>query len=246
MSGHPAIGALRGQYRAVVFDLFGTLVDFSIQAYDALLAAMADALAVPVDDFVARWAASYPLQERGALPGVEAAIERALLSGTRPSAERCAAAAALWMDFQRGLLVPRDGTVETLSGLRAAGMAVGVLSNCPAEVASLWAESPLSPLVDAAVFSCTIRRTKPSPEAYEHMCVRLGVRPTDCLYIGDGGSDELRGATATGMTAVCLRPEGEDPQNATRLGRGLWRGPTITRLPDIFILLSTNERVPYG
>ena len=30
----------------------------------------------------------------------------------------------------------------------------------------------------------------------------LGVSPEECLYVGDGGSNELQAATASGMTAV--------------------------------------------
>ena len=39
---------------------------------------------------------------------------------------------------------------------------------------------------------------------YAETCDRLGIDPTACLYVGDGGSHELSGATAAGMTAVRL------------------------------------------
>ncbi len=39
---------------------------------------------------------------------------------------------------------------------------------------------------------------------YETACAHLGVDPGECLYVGDGGSQELSGATAVGMTAFRL------------------------------------------
>lgn len=64
----------------------------------------------------------------------------------------------------------------------------------------------LAPLVDAAVFSCVEGVKKPDSRIYRLACSRLAVEPQECLYVGDGASDELPGATAFGMWAVQLRP----------------------------------------
>jgi putative hydrolase of the HAD superfamily len=52
------------------------------------------------------------------------------------------------------------------------------------------------------VLSCETGLVKPDPEIFKLCAARLGVRPEDCLYVGDGGSDELRGASTVGMTPV--------------------------------------------
>jgi putative hydrolase of the HAD superfamily len=96
-------------------------------------------------------------------------------------------------------------------------------------VPALWQESPLAPLVDVAVFSCSERIKKPDPRIYEHACERLGVRPQDCLYVGDGGSDELRGATAVGMRAIQIRPGDTEPY--------AWDGPVVSRLHEVAALV---------
>ena len=38
---------------------------------------------------------------------------------------------------------------------------------------------------------------------YQHVCKNLGVAPSDCIFIGDGNSDELRGAAQVGMSPFC-------------------------------------------
>jgi putative hydrolase of the HAD superfamily len=49
---------------------------------------------------------------------------------------------------------------------------------------------------------------KPDPEIYLHTAEALGADPADCLFVGDGANDELRGAERVGMTAALFLPEG--------------------------------------
>ena len=69
------------------------------------------------------------------------------------------------------------------------------------EVAA-WSRSPLRPCFDAAIFSCNVGAAKPDPAIYLAACEALGVAPAECLFVGDGGADELRGAAALGMIPV--------------------------------------------
>ncbi|MDQ3641421.1 MAG: hypothetical protein M3450_08155 [Actinomycetota bacterium] len=39
---------------------------------------------------------------------------------------------------------------------------------------------------------------------YQDIAGRLGVAAEECVYVGDGSSAELTGATAAGMTAVLI------------------------------------------
>ena len=84
-------------------------------------------------------------------------------------------------------------------------------------------------------------RCKPDPMIYLTACHRLGVPPEQCLYVGDGGSHELTGATEVGMTAVRL--------TAPDLGDHLvfdadaeFTGRCVDSLTDVLDLL--DERVP--
>jgi putative hydrolase of the HAD superfamily len=43
---------------------------------------------------------------------------------------------------------------------------------------------------------------KPEPEIYEHALRKLGLDPSVCIFVGDGGSNELEGARAAGLRTV--------------------------------------------
>ena len=51
------------------------------------------------------------------------------------------------------------------------------------------------------VASHEVKLLKPDPHIYELACRRLGVRPEDAAFVGDGGSNELAGAEEAGLTA---------------------------------------------
>ncbi len=60
-----------------------------------------------------------------------------------------------------------------------------------------------------------------------------GKHGEECLYIGDGSSHELTGASKLGMQAVLL----EAPDNADTIDREEWHGPTITSLKEVLNVL---------
>ena len=94
--------------------------------------------------------------------------------------------------------------VETLRRLRDDGYRIGLISNADAMEYAAWVKSPLAGLFDAAVFSCEAGCVKPEREIYEKCIELLGVAAGECLFVGDGGSNELIGAREAGMTTVFL------------------------------------------
>ena len=71
---------------------------------------------------------------------------------------------------------------------------------------------------------------------YSAATARLDVEPGSCLYVGDGGSHELSGAAAVGMTPVKLA--------AADLKRHLvfrpdpWQGSEIATLTDVLDIVA--------
>ena len=45
---------------------------------------------------------------------------------------------------------------------------------------------------------------KPDPRIYAHALDMVGVRAEDALFVGDGGSDEHRGARGVGIPSVLV------------------------------------------
>jgi putative hydrolase of the HAD superfamily len=110
------------RYDAVVFDLFGTLVDnFSRREYEHVLSEMADALGVARQAFADAWLATFDEQAVGLLASVEANVAHCLQTmDTAVDSASLDAAVAVRMGLTERALVPRPGAVETLCSLRAA------------------------------------------------------------------------------------------------------------------------------
>jgi putative hydrolase of the HAD superfamily len=225
------------RYRAVIFDLNGTLADFSFGEMDRVVAEMAAAVGMPSAEYARLWAQTYRSHEEGAFATTEASVEHACrIGGVRADTAQIVAAAARWSGFQRRMLVPRPDAVPTLAHLKVASCRIGLIANSPPEVAWLWPETPFAPLVDVPLFSAAVGIRKPDPRIYRLACERLHVEPEECLFIGDGGSRELTGAAGVGMAAIQLRSADEDPEAAERFGREVWHGPVLSRLSDLLTI----------
>ena len=98
----------------------------------------------------------------------------------------------------------RDGAVSALTALKRRGLRTALISDCTHELPAFLPSLPVAPLLDAKIYSVRLGVCKPDPRIYLAACDELGVRPADCLYVGDGGSHELTGAAAVGMTPVRL------------------------------------------
>jgi len=227
------------RYQAVIFDLFGTLVDnFSRQEHERTLSDMGTALGVPGTDFARLWVGTFEQRATGQFASIPGNIEHILAALDRQAnAEQIAAAADIRLDFTRRGLAPRSDAVATLSQLRAAGHKLGLISDCSLEVPILWADTPFVPLVEVPIFSCSVHLKKPDPRIYRLACERLRVSPGDCLYVGDGSSRELTGAWAVGMHPVLIRVPYEDSYDAHRIDAEEWHGPTVAALSEVLGLV---------
>jgi putative hydrolase of the HAD superfamily len=212
--------------RAVVFDLWETLIDFPREESMELQRRTAALLGVEEPDFTARWLEA----DYGRSTGP---IRAAMLEFGMPE-HLVEEIAAMRLDSNRRWLVPRPGAVETLKELRRRGQLLGMISVCTEEVALLWDESPFTGLFDSAVFSCSVGLKKPDPAIYLLACEQLGVEPHEALFVGDGANDELAGARRVGMQAVLIHRPGEEPfwQEVRD-----WDGPRITSIPGVLDLV---------
>jgi putative hydrolase of the HAD superfamily len=225
--------------RAIVFDLFGTLVEnFSFSEHQGVLAEMARVLTAPAGDFIRLWLATFDERVTGLFPDAAANIEHICRRLHLPvTPERVSVAADLRLAYSRRTLRPLPGAVEILSFLRVRGYQTALISDCSGEVPLLWADTPLAPLVDVPIFSRVVGLKKPDPRIYGLACDRLSVKTSDCIYIGDGGSRELTGAVAVGMHAVQIRYSAGANHDPHRLDPDDWHGSSISTLKEISILL---------
>ncbi len=88
--------------------------------------------------------------------------------------------------------------------MKARGKKIGLVSNASVMEISAWNRSPLAPLFDSTLFSCFVGCVKPDRRIYEICMDELGVTPEQCVFVGDGASNELEGARDLGITAIMI------------------------------------------
>jgi len=212
---------------AVIFDLWGTLIRFDSERWQRALTSIAEALGVPRERFEREWARGY---DERLVSDLRAHFESVCRSLGVTRSDAVEDGLRLRIEAHREMFVPREDAVTTLRELRARGYRTGLLTNCSSELPGLVSESPLDGLFDVEIFSCDVGVRKPERAIYELAASGLAVDPQSCLYVGDGGDDELTGARDFGMNAVLLRPGDTYPPED-------WQGPEITRLAEVLELV---------
>ena len=216
------------RYRAVIFDLWQTLVPWNVDEANRFYDRMADSVGAERGRFREVWVAGRPARETGPI----ADHLRALIADLEVDGD-VEELLELRREWAKQTLVPRPDALETLGELRRRGHRLGLISVCSQDVPDVWDETPLAGMLDETVFSCDVGISKPDPRIYEIACERLEVEPAECLFVGDGANDELPGAERAGMTAVQLRAPGEE---LTESGQS-WRGASVEHLREVLELV---------
>ena len=218
--------------KAMVFDYYGTLtMSISASARRSGVIRVAQVLGVPADLLLETLDSTFTERATGRCGDMLATMSWvATRCGYDLPAERLAAAcAARWeveMEYARRI---RSDSVDTLRRVRAQGLRIGVVSDCTHELPECSASLPVAPFVDTTVFSTEMGQRKPHPSMYLAVCETLKIAPTEAIYVGDGGSNELTGATAVGMKAIRL--VAEDATEAWVCdAEPTWTGPVIDSL----------------
>lgn len=104
--------------------------------------------------------------------------------------------------FRKALADIDNSILEVLSYLKQNGKKICLISNADVIDVMHWNESPLSNLFDEAFFSYEVGYLKPQKEIYEIALKRMDISPDKCIFVGDGGSDELKGAKELGIRTI--------------------------------------------
>ena len=231
------------KYDAIIFDLFGTLVDnFGGGYLDALRSdgVLAELSGGQDEQFINIWCddEAYHMRIVGMLGTPAEAIRHVCRAmGTAPSDSAVERAVAVRWKYFDGALTPRPDVPGTLAAIRDAGMKLALMSVASPEVPILWQAGPLAPLFDEAVFSCDVGFDKPDPRFYETVCLRLDTPPQRCLYVGDAGGSELSGAIAAGMEAALICAPHEQEIVMVREDASNWTGPRIEAISEVLELI---------
>jgi putative hydrolase of the HAD superfamily len=232
-------GMRREKIKAVIFDLYGTLVDtFSISSHEEVLRKMAAVVGAPPAEFIRIWFDNYDWRAIGKIASLEDNIRDILNKLNLPIDEdKLKEIAQIRYEFTRHSLKPWPYTVEVLRKLKELGYKVALISDCSAETPAVWETTVMSGLIDASFFSCVVGMKKPDPRIYLQAAQKLGVEPEECLYVGDGSSQELMGARNVGMHPVLIMTQKSD---SGRKESKDWNGPRISRLAEVLTLLEKD------
>ena len=208
----------------VLFDVFGTLLDFHddetpTEPWAELAAVLADQGAAVDGEELRRRRLDLVVAEFDRIDHVHADIDmtrvyRRLIADVLPG-ERSAddpdisalADTAAWT-FRTAATTRRrayPGAAATLTELRHR-YRVAIASNTQ----RIYTERELASegllgLVDAVLFSSDVQRGKPDPLLLTEALRRLGVRPENAVYVGDNPYDDYVAATAAGIDLILIR-----------------------------------------
>jgi putative hydrolase of the HAD superfamily len=184
------------RYRAVLFDLGGVVVGSPLHA----IAAYEQELGIPAGSV------NRVVVATGA-DGAWSRLERGELT-LEPFYEvfdrECAAAGAVLsartlMERVAGATAPRPAMLEAIRRIRAQGLITAAITNN--WVAEDRDASSLAHLFDLVVESAIEGVRKPDPRIFLTACERLGIAPSEAVFLDDIGSN-LKTARSLGMTTI--------------------------------------------
>jgi putative hydrolase of the HAD superfamily len=221
--------------RALIFDYFGTLtVRASALQRRAGVTRVAAALGVPGGLLFDTISSTFTERATGSCGDMLATMAWvARRCGYQPSAAQLHSACEVRTEVEgRYARSLRDDALTTLDWLRRHGLRVGVVSDCTHELPESWPRLPVARFVDATVFSVLIGHRKPHLSLYQSVCRQLGIEPSEAIYVGDGGSNELTGAIAAGIPAIRLVTE-DAAAALVYDAEPAWTGPVIHSLTTL-------------
>jgi putative hydrolase of the HAD superfamily len=190
-------------FKAVCFDLFHTLVDVG-NVPESVGRSTADVLGVSRQQWNAACFSDAheiraPSRHRDIVQSLAHSLDPGISMQVIDDATR-----ERQRRFDHALMAVEPTVLALLARLKQDNLKLALISNASTGEVSAWPDSPLSPLFETAIFSCQCGYAKPEPGIYHTALEQIDVIAEECLFIGDGGSDEHRGAREAGMHTVLL------------------------------------------
>ncbi len=185
----------------VLFDLFETLITES-ETRPAGAASLGPRLGLDDAAYRPEWRQRRLAIVTGRQTFVDVLAEIGTTLGSTPASQILEAVRQERVEVKARALatIPRE-VVHLLDELLQQGKRIGVISNCIPEDVVSWAASALGSRVEHAIFSFAVGCSKPDAAIYREALRRFGVTPDRALFVGDGMSGELDGASAVGLRA---------------------------------------------
>jgi putative hydrolase of the HAD superfamily len=122
----------------------------------------------------------------------------------------------LWWEFSHLQVYP--DVEPTLSGLRAKGLKLGIISNgLIKDLEYILKKLKLKKWFDVVVGIDSSNCVKPDKEIFLYALKKLGIIPNEALFIGDSVETDYRGAIAAGINSFIIDREGKVPSRYNKI-----------------------------
>jgi HAD superfamily hydrolase (TIGR01509 family) len=152
----------------------------------------------------ARYGQTFTIDHKRAMLGTSRQVSAVKLEGFlgRPGDELMAELYEIVLDEVAAGIEPMPGAPALLDALRAAGVALALVSNSRRRFVHLaLASAGLATTFDTIVTAEDVAQPKPAPDAYLAAARELGVEPAACVILEDSPTG-LAAARATGALTV--------------------------------------------
>ncbi len=190
------------KYKAVIFDLFETLItEWGHKKYTKN--EMCSDLGIERAKFDVYWDEKEKERYSGEISFTDSVlfvcekcgkkIDDSILSGIMDKRMKTKSLCFEYVDPNVYLLLER---------LKTIGLRLAIISNCSSEEVQVIKQSKIYEYFDKIILSYEVKMQKPDIRIYKEGSGLLGVAAEECIFVGDGGSNELEGAKAAGMKAI--------------------------------------------
>lgn len=129
-------------------------------------------------------------------------------------------------------------TVEVLHGLKGQGYELGIISNFDTRIFNVLRGLGLKDLFDTVTISSLAQAAKPATKIFHLALDEHVVDPHEAVHVGDSLTEDLKGATDSGLEGVWVDRDSEGKQTLQALNiRGHYM-TTLRELPDILSQVS--------
>lgn len=193
--------------RAVLLDLYGTLIEPDWGALTAGRDAIADRVGVPRAAAHAAWATTHEARMRGLHGSLEGDLAAVLATaggvGSDLLTDDLLAGLAAFerANWRRGVRLYPD-VVPMLGRLRRAGARLAIVTNSSAEAAAVIPALRLSELVDVVLASCDAGSVK--PDLLVLAMRKLGVTRAEAVLVDDEPA-QIEAARRMGLDTILIR-----------------------------------------
>lgn len=146
-------GSVLAKYEAVIFDLYGTLVDSSLHEFKGCVENISQLLGVEPKAFAEGFTQRFIEFELGTLDISQLVRAAAAGPGIQPTSQQLEIAGSLWADTVLASLRPRPDYIAALRAIKERGVRTGLITNCAPPTGEVWVQTEFKHCFDVTLFS---------------------------------------------------------------------------------------------